>query len=190
MKITDGLLVELDYVLKLDDGTVVENSTEEGPLVYLHGNEELPAKLEETLAGSAKGAELELTLSPADAFGDYDVEALTTVPRAQFPPDAGIEPEMWIQVAVELEGEEGPSGEFELYMRVVEVNDETVVLDANHPLAGKTVLYSVKVREVREPTEEEVTAHREQQCCGGGDECGHEHGPEHEHGGPGCGCEN
>lgn len=185
MKITDGLLVELNYVLKLDDGTVVEDSAEEGPLVYLHGNEELPARLEEALAGSEKGAELELTLSPGDAFGEYDVEAITTVPRAEFPPDAEIAQEMWIQVAVELEGEEGPSGEFEIDMRVVEVNDESVVLDANHPLAGKTVLYTVEVRDVRQPTEAEATEHREQHCCSN-DECG----PEHEHGGPDCNCEH
>jgi len=180
MKIADGLLVELDYVLKLDDGAVVEDSEEEGPLVYLHGNDELPARLEKELAGKKVGDRLELTLPPEDAFGEYDLEAITTVPRSQFPEDAEIEKEMWIQVGVELEGEEGPSGEFEIDMRVVEVDEETVVLDANHPLAGKTVYYEVEVRVVRRPTEDEVAEHREQSCCGD-----HEHHGHHD-----CDCEH
>jgi len=175
MKITEGRLVELDYILKVADGEVVESSAEEGPIVYLHGNGEIPERLENALLDSEAGAKLELTLEPKEAFGEYDVEAITTVPREDFPADAEIEKDQWIQVEVQMEGEEVAGeeveGEFEMDMRVVEINDESVVLDANHPLAGKTITYSVEVRDVHQPTEEQLkeryAGHEHgEDCCG------------------------
>jgi FKBP-type peptidyl-prolyl cis-trans isomerase SlyD len=171
MKITDGLLIELDYVLRVADGDVVETSEEEGPLVYLHGNEEIPAKLEQALEGKEPGAKLELTLEPVEAFGEYDVEAMTTVARSEFPEDVELEEDQWIQVEVEMEGEEEASGNFDIDMRVVEVNDEAVVLDANHPLAGVTITYSVEVRTVRELSADELRERRER----GPELCEHDH---------------
>jgi len=171
MTITNGHLVELDYTLRVQDGDVVESSQEEGPLQYLHGNGEIPERLEKALDGLDTGAELELTLAPEEAFGEYDLEALTTVPRAEFPADAELEQDQWIQVEVQLEdaedADEGEDG-YELEMRVVEVNDESVVLDANHPLAGKTITYTVKVRESHEASETELAGR-------------HVHGPDCEH---------
>lgn len=156
MKITAGHLVELDYVLKIEEGDVVESSTDEGPLTYLHGNHEIPERLEAALEGLEQGSKLELTLTPAEAFGEYDLDALTTVPRGEFPEDAELAPDQWIEVGVQMEGEaEDEETEFELEMRVVEINDESVVLDANHPLAGKSITYAVQVREFREATDEE-----------------------------------
>ena len=165
MKISDGLLIELDYVLKVADDEIVETSEEEGPLVYLHGNEEIPARLEAALEGLEVGEKLELTLEPGDAFGDYDIEALTSLPRADFPPETELEKDQWIQIEVELEGEEGEedaAGTFDVDMRVVEVSDEAVVLDANHPLAGETITYSVEVRSVRRLSPEELEKRREE----------------------------
>ena len=161
MKISQGHLVSLDYVLSIKDGEVVESSEQEGPLEYLHGNGEIPEGLEQALEGKAVGDKVELTLEPQDAFGDYDVEALTTVPRSEFPEDAEIEKDQWIQVEVELEGEEDTSGTFDVDMRVVEVSAEAVVLDANHPLAGETITYSVQVRSVRKLSPEDLKQRRE-----------------------------
>jgi FKBP-type peptidyl-prolyl cis-trans isomerase SlyD len=154
MKISPGHLVELNYVLSVDGGEVVESSADEGPLQYLHGNGEIPERLEMALEGLEVGSKLELTLSPQEAFGDYDLDALTTIPRSEFPEDAELEPDQWIEVEVELEDDD-EEGELELEMRVVEVSEEAVVLDANHPLAGKTITYSVEVREFHEATAEE-----------------------------------
>ena len=155
MNITEGHLVSLAYTLSIQDGDVVESSEEEGPLEYLHGNGEIPEGLEKALEGKAVGDKVELTLPPEEAFGEYDVEALTTVPRSEFPKDAEIETDQWIQVGVQMEDEED-DGEFEIEMRIVEINPEAVVLDANHPLAGKTIQYEVEVRELRQPTEEDL----------------------------------
>jgi len=167
MKISEGHLVELDYVLKVEGGEVVESSTDEGPLQYLHGNGEIPQRLEAALAGLEPGAKLELTLSPEEAFGEYDLDALTTIPRSDLPEDSELEPDQWIEVGVELEDPE-EEGEFEIEMRVVEVNDESIVLDANHPLAGKTITYGVEVREFHEATAAERAARHVH-----GEDCGH-----------------
>ncbi|MCB9914750.1 MAG: peptidylprolyl isomerase [Planctomycetes bacterium] len=170
MKITEGSIVELAYTLAEEGGEVIESSEQEGPLIYLHGNEELPERLEQALAGAGVGTKLELTLTPEEHVGPYDVNLITTVPRSDFPADEEIEVGAWISVDVELDEEEdGESGEFELDMRVVEINDDAIVLDGNSPLAGKTLRYAVEVLAVREPTEEDL-------------ELRHEHGE-------GCGCD-
>jgi len=166
MTITEGQIVSLDYILSIKDGDVVESSKEEGPLEYLHGNGEIPEGLEVALEGKAVGDKIELTLQPQDAFGEYDLEALTTVPRSEFPDDAEIETDQWIQVGVQMEDEED-DGEFEIEMRIVEINTEAVVLDANHPLAGKTIEYKVEVREFHPATEEEIAdRHIHDENCG------------------------
>jgi FKBP-type peptidyl-prolyl cis-trans isomerase SlyD len=159
MNITQGCIVSLDYALSIEDGQLVESSENEGPLEYLHGGGEIPPNLEAALEGKAVGAAVELTLEPADAFGDYDLEAITTVPRGEFPEGVELVKDQWVQVGVELEGEdEGEDGEYDIDMRIVEVGPDAVVLDANHPLAGKTITYKVEVREVREATPEDLEA--------------------------------
>ena len=76
MKISEGHLVELEYTLKVE-GDIVESSEEEGPLQYLHGGGDIPELLEKALEGKTAGDTVELTLQPEDAFGEYDVDALT-----------------------------------------------------------------------------------------------------------------
>ncbi|HIG11575.1 MAG: FKBP-type peptidyl-prolyl cis-trans isomerase [bacterium] len=168
MKIAAGTIVELTYTLSIEGGEVVESSEQEGLLQYMHGNEELPPRLEEALAGGEVGKTLKMTLAPEESFGPYDVEALTTVPRSDLPDDAEFEPDTWIEVGVDMEDEDGKSGTYEMEMRVVEVNPESIVLDANHPLAGKTINYAVEVATVRQATDEDLEER-------------HEHGPDCEH---------
>lgn len=168
MKISEGTIVELNYSLTVEGGEVVESSEQEGPLVYMHGNEEIPPRLEDALSGAESGKKVELTLSPEDAFGDYDVEAITTVPKTELPEDAEFEKDTWIAVSVEMEDEDGENGEYDMEMRVVEITPEAIVLDANHPLAGKTICYNVEVLDVREATKADM-------------EDRHEHGPDCDH---------
>jgi FKBP-type peptidyl-prolyl cis-trans isomerase SlyD len=168
MKISEGSIVELNYTLSVQGGDVVESSEQEGPLSYMHGNEEIPPLLEAALAGAEVGKQLELTLEPDDAFGSYDVDALTTVPRSDLPEGEEFVVDTWIAVGVEMEDEDEGVEEYEMEMRVVEVNNEAIVLDANHPLAGKTIHYAVEVIGVREATKEDL-------------ELRHEHGPDCDH---------
>ena len=78
------------------------------------------------------------------------------MPRSQFPPDAEVVPGDWISVALVEDAEEG-DGENEIEMRVVEISPESIVLDANHPLAGRAVTFRLEVLTVRSPTEAELT---------------------------------
>lgn len=182
MKIQSGCIVELEYELRDDDGDVVESSEEGGPLTYLHGNDEIPNAVEARLEGAEVGAEVEVTLGPGEAYGEFNPDGIVSVPRDQFPPDAEIVPGDWIEVELqreegdvaaeavpgvpalpeettgaEGEGEEGEAAEDgSMQMRVVEISPDAIVLDANHPLAGKQVTFDLKVVSVRTASAEEI----------------------------------
>jgi FKBP-type peptidyl-prolyl cis-trans isomerase SlyD len=158
LKIADDLLVELDYVMLDEDGETIESSTDDGPMVYVHGGGEIPPRLELALAGAEPGQSLEITLEPAEAFGEYDPEGIVNVPRADFPPDAEIAPGEWVEIHVEEDEshEHGDDCDHDMQAQVVELDDEVVVLDTNHPLAGRTLTFRVKIKDVRTPTAEDL----------------------------------
>jgi FKBP-type peptidyl-prolyl cis-trans isomerase 2 len=142
LKISSGTLVELSYVIESPDGEVLESSEQSGPLDYQHGQGELPPALEEALEGKQPGEDVTVSLGPGEAFGEYNVDGLVSVPRAEFPEDAELVVGDHISVTVE----ESESGEpEELSMRIAEVSPEAVVLDANHPLADQAVVFRVQV---------------------------------------------
>lgn len=152
MKIQEGSWVELDVVVR-DEGGVELESDEPGPWTYVHGAGELPPKLEAALGGLEAGMKRTLTLDPVDAFGDHNPDGIVVVPRADFPPDAEIVPGDW--VVVEVEDEDDPENHGEIEMRVVELSPDGVVLDANHPLAGRRLTFELAVRSVREAAPED-----------------------------------
>jgi len=155
MKIQKDCLVELDYVLYDSEGEVVETSEQEDKLSYLHGHSEIPEPLERSLEGAEEGDKFKVTLAEEEAYGPYNPDGLVTVPRSQFPPDAEIVPGDWIEVQIVEEDAAEGEGE-ELEMRVVEISPDSIVLDANHPLAGQEVTFDVAVVSVREASQEEI----------------------------------
>lgn len=159
MKIQSGCFVELLYQIKNPEGEVVITSDDEGPMNYLHGYGEIPEVLEEKLSGAEEGAAMVIHLGPGEAYGDYNPDGIISVPRSQFPEDAEIVPGDWIGVTVSDDEDEDAEGE-EVEMRVVEISPEAIVLDANHPLAGKAVVFDVHVVSVRQATEEEIAEHQ------------------------------
>ena len=160
MKIAKDAVVALDYRLHLGDGEVVDESETNDPLVYLHGYEEIVPGLERALEGKSQGEKLQVTVKPEDGYGDYDEEALEEVARTEFPNDLELE-------AGGIVTGTDPDGD-EVDFLIKEVKKDTVVVDFNHPMAGKTLHFDVTVREVRAATKEEL-------------EHGHAHGPGHEH---------
>jgi FKBP-type peptidyl-prolyl cis-trans isomerase SlyD len=142
--------VTLDYVLKDDAGEILDESKGEGgePIEYVHGYGMLVPGLEAALAGMKTGESKEITVTAEEGFGDRDDELMLEIDREEFP-DPKVVKEGDEFVA------ESPDGD-EVVMRVVEVKGDTVVVDANHPLAGVTLHYSVNVREVREATAQEI----------------------------------
>jgi FKBP-type peptidyl-prolyl cis-trans isomerase SlyD len=135
--------VVIDYVLRDDRGEVVSSSTGE---VYIHGYAMLVPGLEAGLAGLGAGDAKKVVVPPDAGFGDHDAELVFEVDRADVPSNVKVGDEI---VADSPEGEEA-------VMRVVEVKGEGVVVDMNHPLAGKTLTYEVTVKEVRPGTDAEV----------------------------------
>ncbi|HEX8701454.1 MAG TPA: peptidylprolyl isomerase [Myxococcaceae bacterium] len=160
MKITKDSVVSIDYKLHLGDGEVIDESDPGEPLVYLHGHGETVPGLENALEGKATGESLKVKVAPAEGYGDHDPEKIEEVPRTEFPDEL----ELKVGTILTATDDDG----HELDFLVKEVRDKSVVVDFNHPLAGKTLHFDVTVREVRAATAEEL-------------EHGHVHGPGHEH---------
>lgn len=149
MKIGNGSVVGIDYSLHLGDGQVVDSSQPGDPLTYLHGEGQIVPGLESALEGLEVGDKKQVVVAPGDGYGEHDPRGVQEVPRGAFPP------EFVPQVGMELtaEGQDGRPVPFSIR----EVKPENVVIDLNHPLAGKTLHFDVTVREVRAATPEEIS---------------------------------
>lgn len=139
IKVEKGKLVSLQYTLRLDDDEVMDSNVGEEPLTYTHGNGELVAALEAALEGMRIDDEKRVVIEAKDGYGLVDPARVQEVPIALVAPDAR-EPGTQIQTR-------GPHGK-PLYMRVKEVKKNTIVMDMNHPLAGKRLHFDVKVLDI------------------------------------------
>jgi len=150
MKIEAGKVVMLSYQLYASDGELFESS-EDDPIEFVQGEGDVLPGLESALEGQVEGAKLEITLTADEAFGDYNPEGLVTVPRSELPPDVELTKDEWITVVVQDDeaGDDEEPGEMD--MRIAEVSDDAVVLDANHPLAGQSVMFKLEVLSVSDP---------------------------------------
>jgi len=148
MKIEKNTAVTLRYKVADTNGKLLEESRE--PMVYLHGGyDNIFPKVEAALEGQIPGYQTTLDLLPEDAFGLRDESLLQTIPKTQFPPG--------VKVGGQLQGQ-GADGHAQVFT-VMKIKGDTVILDGNHPLAGKALRFSVTVADVRAATEEEL-AHR------------------------------
>lgn len=147
MPIARNKVVYLDYVLRDDSGQVLEE-TEGDPFAYIHGLNQLVPGLESRLEGLDVGDERELVVPPEEGHGMPDPEGIFTVPRDAFPEGQQIS----VGDLLMGEGEDGET----MPVRVVEVQEQEVRVDANHPLAGQTLHYTVSVRHIRDATPEEI----------------------------------
>ena len=161
MEITNGTVVSMDYALRNDEGTVIDQSQPEQPLTYLHGHKNIIPGLESALAGKSAGDEVEVRVSPDEGYGEKNPALEQVVPKDRFQGIENIEEGMQFQASTD----QGP-----VSVRVVKVQDEDVTVDGNHPLAGEHLNFKVKVQDVRSATEEEIAhghVHQSGGCCGG-----------------------
>jgi FKBP-type peptidyl-prolyl cis-trans isomerase SlyD len=156
MRIQQGCLVQLDYAIYGTDGDLLERSDADEPLVYMHGDEQTAPGLEAALEGREVGAKLDLTLEPADAFGEIDPEEQHSIPRSDLP--EGLEVQVGDMLPLLFEPEEGDQpgalGEDdfdEVEVRVVEIDADSITVDLNHPYAGRTLRFVVEVLAVDSP---------------------------------------
>jgi len=147
-RIEKDVVVGIDYRLTLDDGTVVDNTEERGPLEYLHGYGNLIPGLEKALEGLEIGADLSITFPPDEGYGKREVDKIVEVTKEQL----GFEPEIGTVVAARL-----PDGR-EQHLLIADVVGDKVTLDGNHPLAGQNLHFEVSVASMREATSEELSA--------------------------------
>jgi FKBP-type peptidyl-prolyl cis-trans isomerase SlyD len=145
-KVEKGKVIEIEYTLRLEDGEIAD-ATEGTPLPYLHGGDDVIEGLQAVLEGREQGEAFSVTLKPEEAFGPYDEELVEEVPRSDVPKDVELVVGQEITAQTE-DGEEIPAF-------VGAIEDDSVFLDFNHPLAGETLSYEVKVASIREATAEE-----------------------------------
>lgn len=138
--VSDGTQVLLEYTLKLDDRTVLESNVGKEPMTYTQGAHEIVPGLEKAMEGMAIGDTKHVEVKPADGYGEVDPKAFQEVKKSQIPEKA------W-KVGTQLEAK-SPDGQ-SMYPRVAEVKSDTIVLDFNHPLAGKTLFFDIKVVDIR-----------------------------------------
>jgi FKBP-type peptidyl-prolyl cis-trans isomerase SlyD len=146
-EVQDDLIVTLDYTVTVD-GEVVDTSQNDEPILFIQGKGHIVPGLERALYGMSEGESKEVVVSAADGYGEVDEEAFAEIPRSEFPPEIPLEP----GVELQLKNQEGD----ELEAFIVSADNETVHLNFNHPLAGKELLFSVEVVELRQATEEEL----------------------------------
>jgi FKBP-type peptidyl-prolyl cis-trans isomerase SlyD len=145
MKIEKDTVVTLQFKVAEANGKLIEESKE--PMVYLHGGYDntLP-KIEAALQGQEPGYQVTLQLKPEDAFGVRDESLTRTIPKSEFPPG--------VKVGGQLEGRTD-AGEPHVF-HVVKIKGDKVLLDGNHPLAGKELRFVLKVTGVRAASAEEI----------------------------------
>ena len=147
MRIERGTVVTLAYELKDADGQPLEEAG--ASLAYLHGYGGIFPKVEAALQDQEVGHELDLTLEPDDAFGEYDAELLRVEAREKFPQE--------LEVGMQFEGVPGDEADEPRIYTVTDIAADKVVVDANHPYAGERVWFKCSVTQVRKATGEELS---------------------------------
>lgn len=148
--VADNVVVSLEYTLRLKDGQEIDRSDTRAPFEYLHGHRNIIPGLEKALEGMSLGDEKEVVISPEEAYGDRDEEKVLEFPRDAFPPTYELEVGETVMMQNNQTGES-----FEA--QVVGLNQNFVTLDFNHPLAGETLHFKVKIAGLRNATSEELS---------------------------------
>lgn len=141
MTVTQGKEVAIEYTLKLEDQTVVDSNVGDTPLTYLHGSHQIVSGLEKALEGMKVGESKKVKVNPEEGYGPIDQAAFMEADKKLIPEDA-------LKVDTLLQGQDRNGHVFTA--RVAEIRDQTVVLDLNHPLAGKTLYFDVRVLNIGE----------------------------------------
>lgn len=148
LRIETGRIVSIEYHVRLSDGETVEATEDGSPVQYLHGAGMLLPSLEAALENLEEGTHKEFTIPAPDAYGERDESNVITLPRTIFPPTVDL------HEGARLAARTNGGDTYPLTVR--EVHPEQVVVDLNHPLAGKALYFTVTVRSVRPASEDEV----------------------------------
>jgi FKBP-type peptidyl-prolyl cis-trans isomerase SlyD len=148
MQIAANKAVSIDYTLTNEGGEVIDSSVGSAPLVYLHGAGNIIVGLEKALEGKQAGDELEVTIEPEEAYGDYSVELVAVLNRSMF---EGVDE---LEVGMQFHAS-APNGGMQI-VTIRDIEGDDVTVDGNHPLAGQRLNFKVKVVDVRDAQPEEI----------------------------------
>ena len=147
MTIQKNSVVTINYTLRDDTGGLIESSEGQEPLTYLHGQGNIIPGLESSLEGKSAGESISVSVPPEDAYGVWEESNILNIPKEQFSGVDDIKAGMQFSVN---------SNEGEQIVTVTKVEGETVIVDTNHPLAGKTLNFDVTVVGIRAATKDEL----------------------------------
>lgn len=147
MQITDRTAVSIHYTLTNPSGEQLDSSHGEEPLLYLHGAGNIIAGLEAALDGKSVGDTFNVTIPPAEAYGEFSPEMVQVVSRKMFD---GMDLELGMQFHADVSHGSG-------IITITEINGDDVTVDGNHPLAGETLIFDVQVVDVRPATDDEMS---------------------------------
>lgn len=142
IRVEPGRKVRIVYRILDSEGRLLEERTPENPYEYEQGTGQIVLPVERALSGKTAGFKTEIQVSPREGYGDYDSALVTEMPRSGFPNSERL------QVGMKF-NTRGPNGQV-MTVRVIEVEDESVTIDGNHPLAGLELLFEVRILEVLE----------------------------------------
>ena len=140
-----GNQVNIEYEGMLEDGEIVERSVDAGPVEFELGLNIMPPAFEQALIGMRQGEEKTITMSPEEAFGPRDENLLHTIKRSALGKDIQPNPGMVLGMAIEKEGQP-----HKVPALVTAVNGDEITIDFNHPLAGKTIIYRLTLKAIKD----------------------------------------
>lgn len=152
MKVAVGRVVKLAYRMIDGDGRLLEERTPENPYEYLHGHSQIVGPVERAIEGKTPGHRAEISVSPREGYGEYDQTLVAELPRENFPKTVDLKVGMKFNT-------EGPNAK-PVVIRVIELDNDTVTVDGNHPLAGLDLVFELRILGVREATPEELAMGR------------------------------
>lgn len=162
MNIENNRVVTMHYLVRTSDGTAIDSSFEGEPLAFIQGHGYLIPGLEDALIGKTGGDKFEVDVNAKDAYGERLDELVQTVPKSMF---EGMDVEVGLQFRASTD-------DGEQTVIVIDVNDEHVIVDGNHPLSGQDLSFDVEIISVREATQEELDhghVHTNSSCCDSSD---------------------
>ena len=148
MRVKPGRVILLDYSVKVDTGQVVEASTGKAPIEYLHGSGQILPALERALEGLGEGDQASFSIAPGEAYGERKDDNIVSLPKTLFPAEVKLEKGLCLYAKA--------SGGQSYPITVQEIQEDRVLVDLNHPLAGERLFFEVKICGVRPAGNQEI----------------------------------
>ena len=148
MTVKKDAVVEMHYTLKNDAGEGVDSSKGQDPMPFIQGRGNIIPGLEKALEGMKVGDTCDVSVKPEDAYGVHHAEGIQEIPKEAL---QGIEN---LEIGMELQSQDEQGNPF--IVRIEEIKDDVVIINANHPLAGQTLHFNVSIESIREATADEL----------------------------------